>query len=160
MLREEFQTPEAGMGERAAARLTTRFVLDLCGVMAEVAGGDLLRGLILTAIVDANVGHLAAQESRDHGSMEGIPPDDLRRPISISALARLLKIPYETTRRHVARLLDEGICIRIEDRGVIVPAAMLAQIKPVTAHHYESLRGLLLALNEAGFDVEAMSRPS
>lgn len=159
MLRKEFQTSDAGLGERAAARLTTRFVLDLCSVMAEVAGGDLLRGLILTAIVDANVSHLAAPESRAYGGMESIPPDDLRRPVSISALSRSLKIPYETTRRHIARMVDEGICVRIEDRGVIVPAAMLAQIKPVTAHHYESLRGLLCALNEAGFDVEAMSRP-
>ena len=158
MLRKEFQTPEAGGGERTAARLTTRFVLDICTVMAEVGGGELLHGLIQTAIVDANVAHLAPPESRALGGLESIPPDHLRKPISISALARSLKIPYETTRRHVSRLLDEGICVKVEDQGVIIPAAKIAEVKAVTALHYDNLKKLLVSLREAGFDLEAMAR--
>ncbi len=48
-----------------------------------------------------------------------------RRPISVLALSKSLKIPLETTRRHLNALISEGSCIRASG-GVIVPSALLA----------------------------------
>ncbi len=159
MLRKEFASPDSGNGERVAARITTQFLITHCVALAEVGGGELVRGLILAAVLDANVGHLGLQspDREDLSGINSVPNDELRVPISVSALARSLNMPYETTRRHVGKLIDEGACVRISDQGVIVPANWIVGRKDVTEKLYSSLRTLLGALQAAGFDLEAMA---
>lgn len=48
-----------------------------------------------------------------------------RRPVSVSALARSLGIPVETTRRHVVKLAQTGFEQRTEAGGVIVTSEIL-----------------------------------
>lgn len=158
MLREKFASDLPGNGERVAARIFTRFLLRHALGLAALADGDLLRGVILARILDANVGHLGhwAPGSDEVSSPESTVPDNMRRPISISAIARDLGFPYETTRRHVARLMDTGACVRVGNKGVIVPADWISSRVDVTGAIYASLRRMLHELYEAGFDLERM----
>jgi len=97
-------------------------------VMSEAAEGDLMAGLIFSAIVQANVRPISNDPKlgKTYGQMDAIPPDELRSPISVNALAESLRIPYETTRRHVNKLIKLGFCVKVGARGVIVPAAVIA----------------------------------
>jgi hypothetical protein len=113
---------------RASIRLTSQFLLRNVEVMSEAAEGDLMAGLIFSAIVQANVMPIANDPKlgKTYGQMNAVPPDELRSPISVNALAESLGIPYETTRRHVNKLIKLGFCVKIGSRGVIVPAAIIA----------------------------------
>ena len=81
------------------------------------------------------------------------PPDEVRRPVSVSAIARSLGVPYETLRRHVWRLIEAGVCVRVEG-GLIAPTtaletpaatrAMLANVRYV--------RNFVDILRALGFD--------
>ncbi|WP_422002085.1 hypothetical protein [Reyranella sp.] len=88
-------------------------------------GGDLMRGLIYTAIWTANVKHVTNSTPAAHRISL---PDSLRVPVSVSAIARSLRLPYETVRRHADSLVQEGICIRAGRRGLYVPLAFILRI--------------------------------
>jgi hypothetical protein len=160
MLRNDIETEETGNGERLLARIHTQFLIRNCIAMSKMGGGDFVRGLVLTAISDASVRHLRhyAPESRKLAGLKTIPTNDSRLPISVSALARSLGMPYETTRRHVAKLIEMGACVRVPDQGVIVPAEWLERNTDVTAKVYASLRTMLNIMHSAGFDVDGMAR--
>lgn len=113
---------------RAAIRLASNYLLRNVEVMSEAAEGDLMAGLIFSAIVQANVRPISNDPKlgKTYGQMDAIPPDELRSPISVNALAESLRIPYETTRRHVNKLIKLGFCVKVGARGVIVPAAVIA----------------------------------
>lgn len=159
MLRKEFASEANGDGERLAARIMTQFLLRYCAGLANLAGGDLLKGVILAAIMDANVGHLISCEpgNREFGGLNAVVPDHQRRPISISAISRIVGVPYETTRRHVGKMIEEGICART-DKGVFVREAWVREQLDVTSALYTSLRLMLFTLHQTGFDLSAMAR--
>jgi DNA-binding Lrp family transcriptional regulator len=76
------------------------------------------------SIMAGNIGHFD-QDPRNAGqftALEDVPPDNVRRPISVLAVANGLGIPYETVRRHVSRLVKAGRCVRVKG-GVLAPAA-------------------------------------
>ncbi|MDG2530854.1 hypothetical protein [Caulobacter endophyticus] len=83
---------------------------------------DLLDAWILTAALDANM----APVTRDPALMDAYgraaesTPDDLRRPVSVNAVAQSLRLPFETVRRRVLRLAREGHCV-VGPHGVVVP---------------------------------------
>ncbi len=160
MLRPEFALPTAGNGERVAARIATQFMIRYCMALAKLGGGDLVRGLILATTLEANVRHLQPPSEEGHtlASRDAVPPDTARKPISVSAVARALSLPYETTRRHINKLLKEGACVRVQDQGVIVPAAYVSDQKEITEMQYVGLRKMLGTLYAAGFDLEGMAR--
>lgn len=159
MLRSEFATEGSGDGERLAARILTQFLLRHCLVLAKLADGDLTRGLVLAAMLDANLRHLRhyTTQSRRFGGLHAVPPDEERKPISVSALARSLNMPYETVRRQVGKLIDTGVCERVGDEGVIVRTAWIAAQQDVTSNVYASLKSMLAVLHSAGFDLDAMA---
>lgn len=108
--------------QRAWLRTATRFVLDISEISR--AGGDLLEPLLTTAILQANQRAILDDpelQARYGGSKESLP-DDLRRPISINALAASLRIPFETVRRRVRSLEARGVCA-VSSGGVIVTQA-------------------------------------
>jgi len=41
-------------------------------------------------------------------------------------VAKVLGLTYETARRHVKRLVDDGLCLRLE-RGLLIPAEVLTR---------------------------------
>jgi hypothetical protein len=150
---------EAGkVRDRLALRASTAYFLRSVDVLARTAGGDILRGVIFLAIIDANVRHIRPGDSlsQAYSEAEDVPPDDLRKPVSIHALALTLSLPYETTRRHVNRLMEDGLCIRRET-GVVVPSAVLAResVTGALKKNFEHLRQLLKDLRDGGVDLDA-----
>src|SRR5215218_1566479 len=109
---------------RVAARLANAFALDL--VKLGGFGRDVVDGLLLAAISQANVAQItrSPELQRTYATLDQPPPDELRRPVSISAIANSLRIPFETARRRIAALSDLGIIVT-HPRGVIIPSGPL-----------------------------------
>jgi hypothetical protein len=139
---------------RAAIRLVANYMLRNVEVVSEAANGDLMAGLIFSAIVQANVRPISNDPKlgKAYGHMDAIPPDELRSPVSVNALAESLKIPYETTRRHVNKLIKLGFCVKLGTRGVIVPASVIASPTMVKGglQQYSHLMHFLGQLKEIG----------
>lgn len=83
---------------------------------------DFTDALILMAVTQANVEPILRDPAlnRAFAAYDRPPPDDLRRPISVNAVAQSLGVPFETVRRRVTRLSRVGV-YRITPAGVIVP---------------------------------------
>ncbi|MGA0604224.1 hypothetical protein ACO2Q3_26210 [Caulobacter sp. KR2-114] len=113
---------------RAIMRATQELFLRSALLLAQQFDNDFTRALIWLAIDCASTGFVMddPQLGPDLARRgEGVP-DVLRRPISRLAVAQSLGIPYETCRRHITRLLDDGWCVEVDGRGVMVPAARMA----------------------------------
>ena len=143
---------------RAAIRLSADYLLRNIEVMSPIVDGDFMLGLIMMAIVQANVRHITndPQLGKKYGLMGTVPPDELRRPISINALSESLNIPYETTRRYVHRLLDMEWCVKVGGRGVVVPGAVLASPEAIEAgfKQYSHLMHFLRQLKDIGLTAD------
>ena len=110
---------------RAVARLSTDYFLRALRLMADVHEGELITGIIFQAIIAANTSHLEqTADGARHAGNDSVPPDELRKPVSVLGIAGALGLPFETTRRHVNRLLASGRCKRVRG-GVIVPQSAL-----------------------------------
>lgn len=88
--------------------------------------GDVTRAFVWAGVLQANMRRLLVEREAAwaYAGPETPPPDSLRIPVSVRAVANELGMPYETTRRHVAALQDEGRLAKA-GRGVLVPAAAL-----------------------------------
>ncbi|WGM40380.1 DeoR family transcriptional regulator [Caulobacter sp. NIBR1757] len=150
----EFPTPvndETTIDQkRIVARLSSRWFLQGLTLVKSFGGGDILDGLILLAITEANTRHLNGPDGRFQASND-IPPNDVRRPVSVYVVARELGISYETARRHVQRLIKAGKIDRVED-GVVVPDSVFAdyETQGLTAKNYSNTRRFLDQLRELG----------
>ncbi|WP_374470918.1 hypothetical protein [Phenylobacterium sp.] len=109
---------------RLAGRVGAAFFLDLVALGRGPL--DLLDSLILIAIVQANVSTLTRDPdvAVTYADYDAVPPDDLRRRVSVSAIAHSLRLPYETVRRRVARLAGFGALVTTPT-GVYVPGVLL-----------------------------------
>jgi hypothetical protein len=105
-------------------RASAGFILD----QVRLGRGPLgfLDALILVAITQANVDLLQRDPelNRQYATYDQVPPDSLRRPISINAVSQSLGVPFETARRRVARLAAARLC-NITPAGVIVPSPVV-----------------------------------
>jgi hypothetical protein len=144
---------------RIVSRLSSEYILRALQLLVE-AYGEIRTGIIAQTIVTANTAHLDTRggEGRRYAAIDETPPDEVRRPISIARLAESLGLPFETTRRHVQRLIDTGVCIRVEG-GVIVPRAVLEQPEAARAAlaNVAYVRKFLRDVQAAG--LEARPRP-
>lgn len=143
---------------RLALRAATRFFLKSVDLLARaVSDGDILRGVIFLAVVDANTRHLRPADpvARTFADSRDKVPDDLRRPVSVHAVALDLAVPYETTRRHVNALIDQGLCERV-GAGILVRAEVLDREGMVATHrkNIEHLRALFRDLRDGGVDLD------
>lgn len=112
--------------------------------------GELQDSLLFLGIIRQNVEHLGLAELRGD---DGAPlPDRLRRPVSATALARRLGLPAETVRRHVAHLVEEGLCRSLGRAGFVVPAEVLAlpAAQTVMDENVSNLHRLFTALGQLG----------
>jgi hypothetical protein len=110
---------------RGRAVLTSAaFVVDVANISRD--GGDLLEPLVFAAIVQANQAPLRHDPAiaRRFGDSGEALPDELRRPISINAVAHSLRLPFETVRRKVKRLAEIGQCV-VAPGGAYVPRAVI-----------------------------------
>jgi hypothetical protein len=97
---------------------------------------------------------------RAYATLDCPPPDELRRPVSISAIANSLRIPFETARRRIAALVELGI-VKSAPRGVIIPMGPLnSPFYRMTAEaHYLLIRTLYFRLRGIGL-LEDLPRPN
>lgn len=129
--------------DRAVARLSVAFLLDQ--VTTGVGGLSTRDAILVMAINQANIAPL----TRDHdarssyGGLDAPAPDDQRRPVSINAIAASLGLPFETARRRIRNMADQGVCV-VSKAGVVVPSAYLAS--PAYLHSVQAAHARLWAL--------------
>jgi hypothetical protein len=86
-------------------------------------------------------------------AVRDILPDSDRRPVSIAAIAASMRLPYETVRRHAAKLVRQGKCIRVGRRGVMAPASAFRQMEVQANLIHKLVMGFLRELRSAGVRV-------
>jgi len=150
------KAPPVADNLRISVRLSSEYVLRSVQLLVGFVEGDLATAMVFLAIISANVSHLNAEgpDGPPHADMHDVPPDEARKPVSVLALAGSLDLPYETTRRHVAKLLKSGQCERVTG-GLIVPARVLLSERhtEVMRANMTNLRRLFRALTRAGVDL-------
>ena len=111
---------------RQTYRLGSNYVLHAARLVALAIDRDLIKALIFLAISRANVRAFAetAEAVTTYAGLGDIPPDDVRVPVTVYRISRDLRLPYETTRRHIAHLKAAGLCI-VDDGGLVVPRSVL-----------------------------------
>jgi hypothetical protein len=131
---QDREAPTARMRDRQLALLGFNFVLDMAG--DGIPGLKPLESLLMMAVNQANIAPLTRDPAvrARHGALEAPAPDELRRPVSIRAVAASMRMPYETARRNIRRLESQGVCVTSE-AGVVVPAAFM-----LTEAYFEAAR--------------------
>jgi hypothetical protein len=113
--------PEAP--ELAVRHVVIDFVLRIieCGLSAH--DNDMLRAFIFSAIMAANAEPYTGDSAAawDFATLAQSPPEERRKPITVSEVARRTAIPYETTRRYVQLMLADKDIVRLKDKGLINP---------------------------------------
>ena len=124
-------------GAAVAVRLAGEFFVRGVEIVARAHGGDLLRGIIFTAIAVAN--GEAAPATGGGGQ---------RRPVSVMSIAHSIGVPYETTRRYVNMLVADDMCVRDGRRGVFIPehALLTPEMEAAYRESYASFNRLATAL--------------
>lgn len=145
---------------RAAARLANAFALDLAKLGG--FGRDVIDGLLMVAISQANVAQITrnAELQRTFAALDQPPPDEMRRPVSISAIANSLRIPFETARRRITALVEAGI-VKTAPRGVIIPMGPLNSpfYRMGAEANYNLVRNLYFRLRGIGL-LDDLPRPN
>ncbi|MEW5685139.1 MAG: hypothetical protein AB1942_09485 [Pseudomonadota bacterium] len=122
--------PEAAAGEALTAlnvaHASVRFILDIEEIGRADRGQDLVGGVIFAAVVAANVAPVARDPAlqRAYSSLEEPAPELLLRPVSISAIAHSLRMPFETVRRRLRGMVLDGIMSHGTGGVVVLPAAL------------------------------------
>lgn len=141
-----------------ASLLALVFVVDVANLSRD--GGDLLEALVSAAIIQANQAALRHEPSvrQAYGDSGEALPDELRRPISVNAIAQSLRLPFETVRRKVKRLIAADSCVATT-QGVYVPQAVIvgarhaavqsARLARLNRLHDELVRAGVLTAGEA-----------
>jgi DNA-binding transcriptional regulator YhcF (GntR family) len=131
------------------ATASTRRLLAGIRMLGDLWHGDLLRGLIFTAIWTANVKHVTNSAP---AISQTVLPDDQRLPVSVLAISSSLRLPYETVRRHAQALEKAGLCHRVRGQGLVVPAEAHRKLASGTVQAHAILTALLADLRHAGLN--------
>lgn len=125
----------------------------LAGIRAMRAfwGGDLMKGLVYTAIWTANVKHVT---NTAPAGIRAVLPDSQRKPVSVLAISRSLRLPYETIRRHADALLQAGICVRVGRHGLLVPTRFIRGISAGIVIGHRLVMDFLAELRRVGVKVQ------
>lgn len=123
---------------RLTARQSAEFFLNTARLLDRVVDRDLVTTLTFLSIARANMRVFTADPARAmrYAAMDAVPPDSERTPVTVYAVARELGIPYETVRRHAAKLRKEGLCEAVPG-GVIIPNRAFVHpgmLEAVSAH--------------------------
>ena len=151
MLRGEHPHPPPLAAHFLLARASVVLFTDVADIARD--GGPVLDPLLLIAVVEANVAPINQDPvlQQKYGGLDTPPPDELRRPVSINAVAASLGQPFETVRRRLKALEARGECV-IGPKGVVVPTARLAadDYRRQAMLRYERVRRLYQELAAAG----------
>ena len=133
------------------ARVGSNYLLRVLANLTEAFDGDMALAVVFIAIGQAATDHLGIhRDFRDFGG-DGLIPDELRRPVTVLSVANSLQMPRETTRRHVARLLQRGYCIQVQGRRIMIPAAIYQrpEIRQVIEKNRRDLQLLISTIRRA-----------
>jgi predicted transcriptional regulator len=119
--------------------------------LRKFASGDLMKGLVFTAIWTANVKHVT---NTSRATTSSLLPDDLRQPVSVLAISRSLRLPYETIRRHADVLVRDGLCVRPGRRGVFVPTRVAEGTLAGSVAAHRLVMAFLAELRRGGVKIE------
>lgn len=111
---------------RALFRISGDFVLRWADLVSDLFDGDHLAALVLNTILRLNVRHVFEDPVLNlrYGGLEP-PPDEERRPVTISEAARTLAMPRVTTGRYVKWMMARGSLEHRGRAGLIVPVREL-----------------------------------
>ena len=102
------------------------FMLEIHGVLLPVVEGDYVTLIVFIALLRAGVAPVNAANQPRVEAVDGILPDTLRRPVSVLSISGFLGLPYETTRRHMLKLQQLGLCRRVGSREYLVTSDILS----------------------------------
>jgi hypothetical protein len=148
-----------------ATRLATNYFVDSVCAIANRMDLDVLSVLVMLTLGLMNTESITRDQTLAYkfGSLDGIPPDELRTPIAVYAIAKHLMLPYETTRRSTQRLAERGLVARNEAGGLTLPSSAFAQPLMMTAfsEFAEITKVFLGDLAEYGITAETLKdRPT
>eukprot|EP01030_Chromulinospumella_sphaerica_P007826 gene7826-7655_t len=152
--RDELRRTQA----RAVARIGGDYTLRSMIAVAAHLDHDYALAVVYLAILQANLGPLMEDQalSARYAGIDTIAPEDLRRPISVHALAGSLHMPYETTRRCVGRLIDKGFVKRVSRSGILTCADKVAEppLKRLVEQQYQDTLRMVGQLRRGGVELE------
>lgn len=134
--------------QRYVMRVGADFFIDTATAFAGVFDGNLLTALIFISIAQGSVQHMNRPAHISPEAVDGVFPDDLRRPVSVLGLSQFLGLPYETTRRHVGRLIELGYCRKVGGKGVIIPGDVMRspEVNRLVAANFRNVGRLVKGL--------------
>ncbi|WP_035018677.1 DeoR family transcriptional regulator [Caulobacter sp. UNC358MFTsu5.1] len=133
------------------ARASLGYIRDI----VRITRGDrhFLDALIFTVALDANMTPVTRDRSllAAYGGAEVSTPDELRRPVSINAVATSLRLPLETVRRRFLNMSRDGLCM-IGQQGVIIPRAAVTSAVYLAEQRarFDRTRGFYQAMQAGG----------
>jgi biotin operon repressor len=132
------------------------YVVSIYSAILRGSQHDPIDALILSTVAVANVAHLNADKalSQAYAGIETPEPQEIKRPISRNAVALSLGLSYETARRRIQKLLNEGALIEAD--GGLLGANEVANPEMVRAMAEQNavlLRRLVRQLREQGIEV-------
>lgn len=152
--RDELRKSQA----RAVSRIAGDFTLRTMIGIAATLDHDYALAVVYLAILQANLAPVMedAALSAKYAGLDTVVPEDLRRPISVHALAGSLHMPYETTRRCVGRLIDKGFVKRVSRSGILTCAEKMAEPaqKRLVEQQYQDALRMVGQLRRGGIDLD------
>ena len=100
-------------------------ILKAVGELSKPFGGDVTTCLLFFAIARSSVQHMNKSNTVNELAVDGVFPDQYRRPVSILSMANYLGLPYETARRHVMKLVELDYCKRVGSRAFLVDSEIM-----------------------------------
>lgn len=159
---EAFGSPPSADVRRHVVRLSGDQLLKTARLVAEAVDADLVTASIFLAISRANTVEIARESQRTgaYSALEDIPTDDLGIPVSVYAVARQMSVPYETARRHVAKLCKAGLCVKTGD-GLVIPREIYLRpaLLKATMQNWRQALEFLADLAAVGVEASSPSPP-
>lgn len=119
--------------------------------------------LLMLAIAQTNLAPMArdAEFQKAYAGLDASPPDEMRRPARVRAIATSLGVPQETARRRVVALAEAGYLVMRED-GVIMPQAFTysPQALHMAMETWQSFTAFYANLRRAGALPEVDAAPA
>ena len=141
---------------RIISRASMDYVVSMYSAVLRGSRHDPIDALLLSTVAVANVAHLNTDKalSQTYGGIDHPECMAIKRPISRNAVALSLGLSYETARRRIQRLLDEGALLEVD--GGLVGANEQASPETVRALAEQNailLRRLVRQLRDQGIEV-------
>ena len=121
--------------------------------VSDAFAGDLVKGMVFLAIRRANAAGVPhdINVNRLNSTLDNPPA-----PTTVYSVAKTLGLTYETARRHVNWLIDQGHCTRTP-RGVVISPEALTQPAMVRGRlrNHAHFKHFLAELSRAGLNLMA-----